>query len=230
VAEAAGNAEPFFASLHYTAPHWPWSAPSVEEAARGREVDVAELAEGGSPRIYGEMMRVLDAGIGRVMEAVRRADAASGRGTLVVFTSDNGGERYSKIWPFVGRKWDLLEGGLRVPQIAWWPGRIRAGQVTDQMAISMDLTATCLAAAGVAAHPDHVQRAVRQGDWKYLKVEDQEFLFDIAYDPRERGNLAGKRPDLLTELRALWKEWDRGMPPIPANLPAPMKNLYTMLW
>ena len=101
--------------------------------------------EGGSPRIYGEMMQILDAGIGRVVDAARYA----GKDTLVIFTSDNGGERYSNIWPFVGRKWDLLEGGLRVPQIVWWPRHIKAGQVTEQACITMDLTATCFAAAGV---------------------------------------------------------------------------------
>ncbi|UFN50517.1 sulfatase-like hydrolase/transferase [Roseomonas sp. OT10] len=178
----------------------------------------------------------------------------------MVFTSDNGGERYSKIWPFVGRKWDLLEGGLRVPQIAWWPGRIAAGVVTDHLTITMDLTATCFAAAGVDPHPDHPldgqdllpvlsgavpastdrtlywrmanrsQRAVRCGDHKYLKVADREFLFDVAWDPRERGNLATKRPDLLAELRAQWEAWDATMLPVPEGLPAPMKNLSDMLW
>ena len=82
------------------------------------------MLAGGSVRIYAEMMQVLDRGIGEVIDAVRQ----SGRDTLVLFTSDNGGERYSKIWPFVGRKFDLLEGGLRVPQIAWWPGHIPAGR------------------------------------------------------------------------------------------------------
>jgi len=100
-----------------------------------------------------------------------------------------------------------LEGGLRVPQIVWWPGHIRAGDITDQVCITMDLTATCLAAANVmpdAAHPldgrdllpvltgeappsertlywrmaNRSQRAVRRGDWKYLKVRDTEYLFD----------------------------------------------------
>ena len=95
--ERAGSDDPpWFISLHYTAPHWPWSAPSVEADAREREVDRAEWTAGGSTRIYGEMMGILDAGIGRVIDAVRR----SGRETLVVFTSDNGGERCSKMWPF----------------------------------------------------------------------------------------------------------------------------------
>jgi len=108
IAAASPRPEPYFLSLHYTAPHWPWSAPSVESAARNREVERTELTEGGNTRIYGEMMQSLDGGIGRVLDAVRQ-----GRGndnTFVVFTSDNGGERFSKIWPFVGRKFDLLEG------------------------------------------------------------------------------------------------------------------------
>ncbi len=181
-----------------------------------------EWKEGGSLRLYAEMMGILDAGIGRVMDAVRQG----GRETLVVFASDNGGERYSKMWPFVGRKWDLLEGGLRVPQIVWWPGRVEAGLVSDQVTITMDLTATCLAAAGVLPDPvrpldsldlapllagdrppqqrtlfwrlaNRQQRAMRSGDWKYLKVGDREFLFDIEWDPRERSSVAHKHPGLV---------------------------------
>src|SRR5439155_1711025 len=193
-----------------------------------------------------------DAGIGRVLDTVRRAPA--GRDTFIIFTSDNGGERFSKIWPFVGRKFDLLEGGLRVPQVCWWPGHIAAGKVTDQVSITMDLTATCLAVAGVAPAPDYPldgrdvlpvltgqaptsertlywrmgnrkQRSVRRGDWKYLKVADREFLFDIAYDPRERGDLTGKQPELLPELREQWQAWDREMLPVPERLTPPMSNL-----
>lgn len=255
VEAAAASPGPYFLSLHYNAPHWPWSAPSIEAAAREREVDPAEIMEGGSPRIYGEMMQILDAGIGRVIDAVR----ASGKDTMVVFTSDNGGERYSNIWPFVGRKWDLLEGGLRVPQIVWRRGHIKGGQVTDQVCITMDLTATCLAAANVApdaGYPldgrdllpvltgqasasertlfwrmaNRSQRAARRGDWKYLKVADQEFLFDIGWDPRERGNMARKRPDLLNELRALWEDWNRGMLPVPDRMIPALSNLQEMLW
>jgi arylsulfatase A-like enzyme len=257
VEAAVSSPQPYFLSLHYTAPHWPWSAPSVEAAARQREVDRAELTEGGSTRIYGEMMQILDAGIGRVLDAVRRG--AAGHETFVIFTSDNGGERFSKIWPFVGRKFDLLEGGLRVPQICWWPGHIPAGRITEQVCITMDLTASCLAAAGVQAMPGYPldgtslltvlkgeapaaertlywrmgnrsQRAVRRGDRKYLKVADREFLFDLAYDPRERGNLTRKEPALLDELRAQWEAWNRDMLPVPAHLTIPVSNLAEMLW
>ncbi|MBV9828226.1 MAG: sulfatase-like hydrolase/transferase [Alphaproteobacteria bacterium] len=259
VAAKSGGAQPYFLSLHYTAPHWPWSAPSVEAAAREREAVRSEITEGGSVRIYGEMMQILDAGIGRVLDAVRRGNAGGRRDTLVMFTSDNGGERFSKIWPFVGRKFDLLEGGLRVPQIVWRPGHIPAGRVTDQVTITMDLTATCLAAAGLSGAADYplegvdltgvltgaaaefertlfwrmrnrYQRAVRRGGWKYLKVRDREFLFDIGYDPRERGDLAKKQPALLAELRALWEDWDRDMLPLPEDEQVAMSNLSEMLW
>jgi arylsulfatase A-like enzyme len=203
------------------------------------------------------MMQSLDAGIGRVLDAVRQGPGDDN--TLVVFTSDNGGERFSKIWPFVGRKFDLLEGGLRVPQICRWPRRIEPGRITDQVSITMDLTASCLAAAGVTPDPGYpldgvdllpvltgqaaefertlywrmrhrYQRAVRRGGWKYLKVVDNEYLFDIEYDPRERGDLSKKRPDLLAELRKQWEDWDRDMLPLPTSAVAPMSNLSAMLW
>ena len=62
------------------------------------------------------MIGHLDEGVGRIFAALREAGA--GENTLVVFTSDNGGERFSDTWPFVGKKMDLLEGGIRVPLIA----------------------------------------------------------------------------------------------------------------
>jgi len=255
VREHAKASRPFFLSLHYTAPHWPWSAPSVEDAARRRELGPQSgHPEGGSPRIYAEMVMAMDAGIGRVMAALRATELD--RDTLVIFTSDNGGERYSKNWPFVGRKLDLLEGGLRVPQVIRWPGRVPRG-VSDQVTISMDLTATCLAAAGgVAGDPcladgmdlvpllarapvaralywrmrERMQRSVRRGDWKYLKVEDREYLFDLGYDWRERTDFSQDHPGLLAELREQWLEWNQGMLPMPDAQTPRAAALYRMLW
>jgi arylsulfatase A-like enzyme len=255
VKAASANPKPYFLSLHYTAPHWPWSAPSNEDAARARELDRNQLLVGGSIRIYAEMMQILDRGIGAVIDAVRQ----SGRNTLVIFTSDNGGERYSKIWPFVGRKFDLLEGGLRVPQIAWWPGCVPSGSVTDQVAITMDLTATCLEAAGVAPDPrrpldgesllhlitgnvstwertlywrmaNRRQRAVRQGDWKYLRVNGRELLFDLGFDARERDDHAARNPEHLGELRALWEKWNAEMLPIGDYEIPSVSGLTDMMW
>ena len=141
------------------------------------------------------MVRHMDEGIGRILAALAATGAADN--TLVVFTSDNGGERYSDTWPLVGKKMDLLEGGIRVPYIVRWPGRVPRGRTSAQLAITMDWVATFLEAAGVAPHPDYAldgislvpvlddpgtrierdlywrmkfrnQKAMRSGDWKYL--------------------------------------------------------------
>ena len=64
---------------------------------------------------------------------------------------------------------------------------------------------------------------------RYLKVADNEYLFDIEYDPRERGDLSKKQPDLLAELRKQWEDWDRDMLPLPASAPI-SSNLSAMPW
>ena len=111
------------------------------------------MTAGGSLKIYASMMKSMDAGIGRVLRALSRARLE--RNTLVIFTSDNGGERYSFNWPFSFQKMHLWEGGLRVPAIVRWPGVVPAGRSTDQAAITMDWTATILAAGGATADPSY---------------------------------------------------------------------------
>ena len=86
------------------------------------------MTAGGSRAIYAAMTQNLDADVGRVLAALKRAGRE--RDTLVIFTSDNGGERYSYNWPFSGEKFDLHEGGTRVPAIARWPGVIAANATT----------------------------------------------------------------------------------------------------
>ena len=144
---------PFFLSLNYTAPHWPWEGPRDEAASRSLGLGYNAFTSGGSLKVYAEMMKSLDAGVGRVLRALEESGHA--RETLVVFTSDNGGERFSYNWPFTGKKFELYEGGIRVPAFVRWPGRIPAGRTIEQAAITMDWTATILAAAGVRAHPDY---------------------------------------------------------------------------
>jgi arylsulfatase A-like enzyme len=184
----------------------------------------------------------MDEGVASIVDALQRIGA--GDDTLIVFTSDNGGERYSDNWPFVGQKMDLLEGGIRVPLVARWPAIVPAGGVTSQLAITMDWVATMLAAAGVAAHPEHPldgmslmpvlrdpgataartlhwrmkhrrQRAVRHDNWKYLSIEGDEFLYDLAQDARERANLAARCPERMQEMRERCVQWEATMPPVP---------------
>ncbi len=148
VARAARQRQPFYVSLHFTAVHWPWMGPGD-----GHRAGLADLRDraGGSPLVFGEMMRSLDAGVGRVLGALDRHDVAGD--TLVIFTSDNGGERFSHHGPFEGSKEDLLEGGIRVPAIVRWPGMLPAGSTSRQVVITMDLTAMALAATGTAPDP-----------------------------------------------------------------------------
>jgi arylsulfatase A-like enzyme len=218
--------KPFLLSLHYTAPHWPWETRADEEESTRLGGRISHF-DGGSVQIYREMIRAMDEGIGRLL---RELDER----TIVVFTSDNGGERYSDSWPLVGGKMDLLEGGIRVPYIVRWPGN----RLAAQLAITMDWVATFLDAADVAAHPDYPldgrsllkpqqnrelfwrmkfrsQKAMRSASWKWLSIEGNEFLFDLSRDARERANLAAQQPGTLAELRRRYAVWEASVPPIP---------------
>jgi arylsulfatase A-like enzyme len=230
---------PFLLSLHYSAPHWPWEARGDE--AEAKRIEKIAHTDGGSVATYQKMIHHMDEGIGRVLAAL--PDPAN---TFVVFTSDNGGERYSDTWPHVGKKMDLLEGGIRVPYIVRWPSTVKPGGVTAQLAITMDWVATFLEAAGAKPHPDYpldgmslmlvlkdpratfardlfwrmkhrAQRAVRSGDWKYFASEDGEFLFNLAVDSRERANYAKREPAKLAELKAKYEAWEKSIPPIPED-------------
>jgi arylsulfatase A-like enzyme len=240
---AQAQPAPFFLSLHYTAPHWPWE--TRDDAATADEVkgNLFHL-HGGNIHTYRRMIHHMDEGIGWVMDALRRHGMTDD--TLVVFTSDNGGERFSDNWPLVGGKMDLTEGGIRVPWIAHWPAAIRPGQVSEQHCMTMDWSATVLAAAGAAPDPAYPldgvsllpvlrdaghrfarplhwrmnhrgQRALRDGDWKYLRVDGHDYLFNIPADERERANLGPREPQRLAALREDWERWNATMPPIPPD-------------
>ena len=93
------------------------------------------------------MLERADQGIGRILDALDRLKLA--QNTLVIFTSDNGGEWLSRNAPLFHRKSTLWEGGIRVPLLLRWPARLAAGTTSSQVGITMDLTASILAAAGV---------------------------------------------------------------------------------
>jgi arylsulfatase A-like enzyme len=158
----------------------------------------------------------------------------------VIFTSDNGGERFSYDWPFSGGKGELLEGGIRVPAIVRWPGVVPAKTVTNQMAISMDWTATILATAGTTAAEGYPldginllpvikganavhdrtffwriydQDAVRQGNWKYFRNGAERRLFDLSLDSHEQADFSRRNGEMLKQLVAEFEQWDRQMLP-----------------
>lgn len=242
---APGTAEgkPFFLSLHYTAPHWPWETRDDHAVPQQIKNSLLHL-DGGNIHTYHRMIHHMDEGIGWLIKELTETGQLDN--TLVVFTSDNGGDRFSDNWPLVGGKMDLTEGGIRVPWIAHWPARIQPGGVTTQLCMTMDWSAMMIELAGAAPHPHYPldgvsltgvlqdptqtfarplywrmkhrgQRACRVGDWKYLQVDGHEYLFNIADDERERANQAKRQPERLVEMRKAWEDWEATMPPIPPD-------------
>lgn len=142
--------KPLFLALTYNAPHWPWEGPADEALSRNF-YNTNGFTAGGSPRTYAAMIKSLDDGIGRVLKAIE--DSGQADNTIVIFTSDNGGERYSAFGPFRGRKGSLFEGGIRVPAIVRYPGVATPNQVSSQPIITQDITATILEATGTRPDP-----------------------------------------------------------------------------
>jgi arylsulfatase A-like enzyme len=236
----AKSGQPFLLSLHFNAPHWPWEGPGDEAESRRLIGHPLSDFDGGSQKTYERMIEDLDLQVGRVLQALHANGIADN--TIVIFTSDNGGERFADTWPFTGRKTELLEGGLRIPAIISWPARIPTGQSSSQVAISMDWLPTLLTAAGTEPDPAfpsdginllpfltaaaapvsrtlcwrykaNAQHAVREGDMKYLKILDNTFLFNVVDDPMERANLRERMPDVYNRLIAEWAAWNAKMLP-----------------
>jgi arylsulfatase A-like enzyme len=232
------DSRPFLVSLHFNAPHWPWEGP--QDKAHAASLRQMIDYEGGSPRIYAAMVQTLDAAIGRVLKALEAAGRE--KDTMVIFTSDNGGERYSYHWPFRGEKGFLWEGGIRVPAIIAWPGMLHAGKVVNQLAMSMDWLPTLLTVAGAKPDPAYptdgmdlmsvllgrapeFDRAVfwrtqdmsaaRKGDWKYLRWGNNEYLANLSEDETEYANFKLRNAAIFEQLKGAYDEWDKQMLPIP---------------
>lgn len=238
----APNEKPLFLSLHFTAPHWPWEGR--EDEALARKIGNSFHYDGGSLSKFREMVEAMDQNVAKVLAALERTGKAEN--TIIVFTSDNGGERFSDTWPYIGRKGEVLEGGIRVPLLMRWPARIKAGGTVAQVMSSMDFLPTLLSMAGgdpakagrfdgmdlsaqILGNAAPVERtmfwrmkadtqaAVRQGNWKYVTIGGKEYLFNLAEDVRESANAAAANPAKLTELKNLWDDWNRQMLPYPLN-------------
>ena len=231
---------PFYLSLHYTAPHWPWEGPRDLEVSQTLGREYAGFTAGGSLKTYAAMMKSLDDGIGEVLRTLDRTGLS--RNTLVIFTSDNGGERFSYNWPFRGQKFSLWEGGIRVPAIVRWPGVVPVNVVTQQAAITMDWTATMLALGKAKPDPAYPldgrdllpvirgtqpvyersffwrtseMSAALNGPWKYVEDGKQEYLFNLAIDEHEQSNFREQNPSMFTRLRDEFKRWDSTVLPRP---------------
>jgi arylsulfatase A-like enzyme len=221
---------PFFLSLQFNAPHWPWQGP--DDAAYH---DTMSFRAGGSQIIFASMVENLDKNIGRILTELERKDFAGN--TMVIFVSDNGGERYSDMGQLKGAKMSLWEGGIRVPAFIRWPGKIKPGFTTDQPIITMDWTATMMAAAGVKNirkyNLDGIsllpffekpskkmdrsfywrlsrvpQKAMRDGQWKYVSDEKGEYLFNLVNDISEKNDLSQIEKARFEKLKKKYEAWE----------------------
>jgi arylsulfatase A-like enzyme len=224
---------PFFISLQYTSPHWPWQGPGNPPYN-----DTTKMSSGGSTEIYARMVQNLDVNVGRILKSLE--DAGLKNNTLIIFTSDNGGEKYSDMGPLRGRKFNLWEGGIRVPALVRWPGKIKPHTLSEQVVVTMDWTATILSAAKVPALDDYPFDGVnlipvleggkefdrklywrvtnrerwdayRNGDWKYLKSPQEEGLYNLAEDPGESNNLKDKQTEKFLKFKSEFQNLDKEM-------------------
>ena len=225
---------PFCLYLPHEAPHYPYQGRKdpperLSGGRKGKKTKGQEIA-----RAYREMVEVMDEGIGRIVETVRRLGLE--RKTFIFFCSDNGANKNGSNGVLAGYKGSLWEGGHRVPAVAYWPGRIKAGSTTDQTVLGMDLFATMMSIAGAKLPaslkldgvdllpmltegrklPERLlfwryrkEKAIRKGPWKLLVQGNKSKLYNLDRDLGENENLAGARQDIVKALEGELAVWER---------------------
>ncbi len=226
------RSRPFFLYLAYNAVHGPMQAA---EKYTSRFASIRDEKR----RTYAGMLAALDDGVGAVLRKLR--DAGIEENTLVFFASDNGGPTRvttSRNDPLRGFKGEVFEGGIRVPFMAQWKGRIEPGRVFEHPVITLDIHSTALVAAG-GPLPDKPKldgvdlapyitgrargrphdrlfwrfgerAAIRLADWKMVMPgEGPPQLYNLARDAGEASDLSASQPQKLKELQAAYEEWSR---------------------
>jgi len=238
------HSKPFFLSVMFNAPHWPWQGPESKPYPNPN-IRFDNWKVGGSAEIFADMVKSLDSAVGRIVKAVD--DLHLENNTIIIFTSDNGGEQYSDNGVYKGGKMTLWEGGIREPAFVRWTGIIKEKSVTNQVATTMDWTATILSVAGagddsklsldgidmmpllegkkkefdrtlywrIFQHNQH--QAVRDGKWKWLQDEKgNEYLFDLDEDPSEKNNVKENFTEIFQRLKNKYGDWEKTvLAPIP---------------
>jgi arylsulfatase A-like enzyme len=239
--------KPFFLYLAYFAPHTPLELTKPYVDKFSSELPMRR-------RAALSLIANVDKGVARILAQLK--ELKLDENTLIVFTSDNGAPLHNLKdsplntdeggWdgslnsPWRGEKGMLSEGGIRVPFLMRWPGKIPGGRVIDTPVSTLDIAATALAAAEVktTSKLDGVnllpvlqdpsatlaprvlhwrfwnQIACRDAQWKYLSVRNQkEFLFDLSSKDHENVNLAEKHPEILNKLRTASHAWTAELKP-----------------
>ncbi|MCL3781139.1 twin-arginine translocation pathway signal protein [Prolixibacteraceae bacterium JC049] len=225
--------KPFLLYVSYNAPHWPYQGPDDEPC----KTDGSNWMKGTRAHMT-TMIERMDDSVGEIMMQLKKLGIAEN--TLVIFTSDNGGDRLARNAPFSGKKGKLREGGIHVPLAIVWPKKINAGSVDRTPAITMDISKTIIhviqtefnakidgynlltsqqlrATRTLCWRNGHRhEQAARKGDWKYLREKKKgkyvEQLFNVEIDQAETIDLKNKYPERFSQLKNDFNEWAKEMP------------------
>ena len=223
--------KPFFVYLPFNAVHAPMEAPAKYTDP------FPELT--GTRKTYAGMQAGLDAAVGKVLDAIKKKGVE--KNTVVFFLSDNGGptqQTTSSNKPLRGVKGQMYEGGIRVPFMVQWQGKVKPGTVVQDPCFSLDIFPTVLEIAGISKEEQKekqdgrslmpalqgsqsakshraifwrmgAQYAVRSGDWKMVSSRGRVELFNLKSDMAETSDLSVSEPEKLKELQALYAAWNK---------------------
>ncbi|MDF2192343.1 sulfatase-like hydrolase/transferase [Paraflavitalea sp. CAU 1676] len=225
--------DPFFLYVPFNAPHDPFQAKKADFDKITSTTDTTE-------RIYLAMIASLDEAVGRIVNKLKQEGLEEN--TIIFFGSDNGGASYTNQMsnaPLKGGKLSHFEGGIRVPLLAKYPAKIKAGATYDYPVSNLDIFATAVQAAGVSLPADRIydgvdlvpyvnkantarphetlywrngySKAVRKGDWKlYINERNNKvLLYDLASDPGEQHDQSAANPAKIKELQTALKQWEK---------------------
>ena len=222
--------EPFFLYVPFLAPHTPFQATKSY-------FDKLDHIEDRNKRVYSAMIWQLDDAVGSIMKKLD--DLALAENTLIIFMSDNGGATYTHATenaPLKGGKFTNFEGGLNIPFMMSWKGKLDSGTVSGNPVIATDVFSTVTSLLNLNGFPGELDgqnlfkakdstkidrdlfwrsgynKAVRSRDWKLVRDElsDITVLYDLASDKNETKDLSTQLPDTVLHLLELHKEWESG--------------------
>ncbi len=220
---------PFFLYVSHAAVHNPYQTVEDTPDNRLKGENPNQINDKNRDK-YRWMLQDLDEGVGQILDTLHDLDLVEN--TLVMFLSDNGavGMSPKEFRKFRGGKFSHYEGGHRVPAVAWWPGKIKAGVQSDKLIVGFDLFPTLTEIAGISkSNPENLDgasfkthlleqkdfpdrdiffgyepklgTALRRGDWKMIVKEENVQLFNLGRDPRELTNVADQHPEVTQSMK-----------------------------
>ena len=229
--------KPFFLYLPHEAPHSPFQKRIDKILRKVGTPETNIVSVDSIPIIYKEMVEVMDAGIGKIMQTLRKKELD--KNTIILFCSDNGANKYGNNGQLRGTKGSVYEGGHRVPAIAWYPGVFKQGIKSQQTVLTMDLLPTFLDIINEKPSDQNIDgisiknllfseakipdrdlfwkfknaSTIRRGDMKLVLTMTKNIeiieLYNLAEDINERDDLSQKYPELTLQLKKVLIEWDK---------------------